>query len=386
VLNVSTLCGSSRSRSDSLRYGRNPGGQHSHTSAAERRPVVVWNLTRACNLACRHCYASARSRPDPDEMTTSEITRVLESLASYEVPALLLSGGEPTARPDFLDILETASALGLATTVSTNGTLIDAATAQRIAGAGVAYVGISLDGPPDLHDKLRGVRGAWQRSVEALDELGKTGVRRGIRFTLTPLTLGGLESVLQTVVRLGVERFCLYHLVPSGRGQRLRDVSVRQRLASLYQVFDFALKWPGIEVLTVANPSDSVALYRWLQQRDPKRAESARALMAWNGGALNGSGVALACIDEVGTVFPDQFSRHRPLGSVRTEPFPLLWDRWRKEQAGLFGGSPIPDKCKSCSYFDICGGGMRVRAEFHTGDPAGFDPSCLADAIRTEAA
>lgn len=271
-----------------------------------------------------------------------------------------------------------ASAAGLQVTVSTNGTLIGAALARRIAEAGVAYVGVSLDGPPLLHDKLRCVRGAWERSVEALHELGGQGVRRGVRFTLTPSTYQGLPAVLDTVKALGVERFCLYHLVPSGRGERLRDVSPKQRLAALYTVFDFAVSSPGVEVLTVANPSDGVALYLWLRNRDPARAEAAYAAMSWNGGARHGSGVGLACIDERGTVFPDQFSRHKkPIGSVRREPFDRLWERWRREYDGLERRAPIPEKCVSCSYLAICGGGLRARAELCTGDPAGFDPSCI---------
>lgn len=386
MLNVSTLCGTARSRSDPLRYGMALGVHRRTESASARRPVVVWNLTRACNLACRHCYASARPRPDIDELDFSEALGVIESLSTYRIPALLLSGGEPLARPDFIDILEAASGAGLQTTLSTNGTLIDGVLASRIAAAGIGYVGVSLDGSEILHDKLRCVRGAWRRSVDALVELGRAGVKRGVRFTLAPSTVEGLPAVLRTVSDLGVERFCLYHLVPSGRGKRLDDISPIQRIAALYTVFEFAASTPGVEVLTVANPSDAVAFYLWLRKRDPARAESAYELMAWNGGARHGSGVALACIDERGTVYPDQFSRHRPIGSVKTEPFDRLWERWREHRLGLDPAARLPEKCRGCRFFAICGGGFRVRAELSTGDPAGFDPSCIVDEVTRIAA
>lgn len=386
MLNVSTLVGSRRSSSDALRYGATRSDEAAPSSARQRRPVVVWNITKSCNLACRHCYASAKRTPDPHELDSSEALALVKSLASYEVPALLLSGGEPTVRPDFWNILHTASSGGLKVTISTNGTLIDGDFARRLAEVGVTYVGVSLDGPAELHDRLRCARGAWEMSVAALRALGQAGVRRGIRFTLTPWTLGGLRSVLDTVTSLGVERFCMYHLVPSGRGQRISDVTPRQRLAALHEVFEFAISKPGIEVLTVANPSDAVALYLWLKNRHPRRAHAALEMLRWNGGARNGSGVGLACIDEKGIVYPDQFSRHRPIGSVRHQLFDDLWERWIK-QRGADGATPrLPSECLSCGYFDICGGGFRARAELATGDPAGFDPSCIAAEAVEEAA
>ncbi len=386
MLNVSSLSGATRSSSDSLRYGKGQNGDSIPASAAERRPVVVWNVTRSCNLACRHCYASAKPGPDPEELTTSEALEVIESLARYRVPALLLSGGEPTARPDFFDLLRAASAAGLSVTISTNGTLIDADLAETIAEAKVTYVGVSIDGPPALHDRLRCVRGAWECSVKALQELGNAGVKRGVRFTLAPATYEGLPAVLDLIKELKVERFCMYHLVPAGRGVRLADVSPAQRLAALRMVFDFAGSAPGTEVLTVANPSDAVALYLWLKERDPELASSAWRSMAWNGGARNASGVGLACIDEKGTVFPDQFSRHKPIGSLREAPFDDIWNAWRTSAEGRRRRNQIPRKCKDCAYLEICGGGMRVRAELATGDPAGFDPSCILDELEGSAA
>lgn len=376
MIDVSTLIGVGESRrSASLRYGVGGNGPE-YATAAERPPVVVWNVTRACNLACLHCYASARSSAAPGELTTEEALALVRSLENMRCPALLLSGGEPLVRPDCFRLVEEARSRGISVTLSTNGTLIDARTARRLASLGVSYVGISIDGDPDTHDRLRARRGAWQLSVSALEVLADAGVKRGIRFTLTPATAEALEDVLALVDDKGVERFCMYHLVPSGRGRRIDDVTPQQRLQALLTVFEFAASRPRTEVLTVANPSDSAVLYEWLLRRDARAARKAWNLMSWNGGARWSSGNALLCVDERGTVYPDQFSRHRPLGSLRRSPLERIWARRPEPPAP-------PRECLACRYFPICGGGLRVRAEVATGEPSGMDPSCMR-ALATE--
>ena len=127
-------------------------------SAPTPKPVVVWNITKACNLRCVHCYASADARPAPGELTYEEGVALLEDLRRFDVPAVLFSGGEPLARPDALRLIARAQWLGLNTTLSTNGVLLDDRTADRIAAMGMRYVGISLDGTRARHDTLRGQR------------------------------------------------------------------------------------------------------------------------------------------------------------------------------------------------------------------------------------
>jgi MoaA/NifB/PqqE/SkfB family radical SAM enzyme len=137
VLNVSSLTGVRTSSSDALRYGWDRPGERTPDSSTQRRPVVVWNSTRACNLACAHCYASAKSGPAPDELSTDEARAFLDDLAAFAVPAVLLSGGEPLTRPDLLDLIAHGTAAGLRFTLSTNGTLIDDRVASALASAGV---------------------------------------------------------------------------------------------------------------------------------------------------------------------------------------------------------------------------------------------------------
>jgi radical SAM protein with 4Fe4S-binding SPASM domain len=370
MLNISTLLQTRKSRSDGLRYGAASSRGVRYSKASSRPPVVVWNATLACNLGCLHCYASAKTRPASDELTTADALSFVHQLAALRCPALLLSGGEPLLRNDLFEIVAAARNAGLSVTLSTNGTLVDRALAARLRDVGVTYVGISIDGDERTHDGLRRCKGSWQQATAALYELGRVGVTRGVRFTLTPATSGALGDVLRLVADLGVERFCMYHLVPSGRGVRLHDVTPRQRYQALLQVFEFAASHPEVEVLTVANPSDGVILLRWIQKNFPDRAERAWKLMTWNGGARWASGSSLACVDHTGTVYPDQFSRHRPLGNIRRASFADIWS----------SRPPLPSppkECHRCEYFAICGGGMRARAELATGDPSGMDPSCL---------
>ncbi|HUZ84626.1 MAG TPA: radical SAM protein [Gaiellales bacterium] len=378
MIAVSSLLGVRRSASDALRYGRDRPGERVPPSSAARRPVVVWNVTRACNLACRHCYASAKRLPARGELSNDEARRFLDDLAGYGVPAVLVSGGEPLSRPDLLDLIGYGTGIGLRFTLSTNGTLIDRPTAHALERAGLVYAGVSIDGPAELHDRLRCQQGAWDASLDGIRNLAAAGVRRGVRFTLTPQTLDGLDRVLELVEQERIERFCLYHLVPSGRGRTLDDVTAGERRSALERVFSFADTHPEIEVLTVDNPSDGPALLRWLEGRDRERAVRCGEMLAWNAGARFGPGVALANVDELGDVHPDQFSRHHTVGNVRRRPFSEIWGTPSDQYLISLRteNRPLPARCAACAWASLCGGGFRARAELATGDPWAFDPSC----------
>jgi Fe-coproporphyrin III synthase len=383
VLNVSTLLGVRQSASDALRYGARRDGERTPESALQRRPVVAWNLTRACNLACAHCYASAHREPAPDELDHAQGCALLDDLAAFGVPAVLLSGGEPLVRPDLLELVAHGRDRGLRFTLSSNGTLIDDGIAAAIAAAGVVYVGVSIDGSEAAHDRLRRHAGARAAAIGGLRALHAAGVRRGVRFMLTPDTLPSLDEVLGLVLDEQIDRLCVYHLVPSGRGRFLHDITVEERRNALGQLFGFALDHPETEVLTVDNPSDGPWLHRWLAERDADAAAACRAALRWNRGATGGSGAGLACIDERGDVHPDQFSRHRTFGNVLERPFSAIWSEPTDSYLLALRARerPIPEQCSRCDDLELCGGGFRARAEAITGDPWGFDPSCtLVDA------
>src|SRR5689334_5617864 len=180
-------------------------------------PVVIWNLIRRCNLTCKHCYSISADIDFPGELSTEEVFRVMDDLKAFRVPALILSGGEPLLRKDIFEIAGRARRLGFSVALSTNGTLIDEALAKRIADAGFGYVGISLDGLQETHDKFRRKEKSFEKSLAALRALRDLQVKVGVRFTLTEDNAADFEPLLDLVERERIPRFYFSHLNYAGR-------------------------------------------------------------------------------------------------------------------------------------------------------------------------
>lgn len=383
MINISRLYCGAASESDGLRYGQGGEGP-SARSAAERRPVVVWNITRTCNLRCLHCYSDSAAERYPGELTTGEAQEVIRDLAEFRVPALLFSGGEPLVRGDLFELVAGARRLGLRPTLSTNGTLITGEVARRIRDAGFTYVGISLDGIGEVHDYFRGVRGAFGRTVQGFRHCVAAGQRVGLRLTLTRHTTADLHRIFDFIEAEGVNRACFYHLVVSGRGRSLAgdDLSAEETRTALDIILertaDFARRGLPKEILTVDNHADGVYVYLKLLAADAARAAEVLRLLEWNGGGLYSSGVGIGAIDWVGDVHADQFWSHYSFGNVKRRPFSRIWmDTADPLMAGLKDRrSRITGRCRACRFFTACGGALRVRADLLRGDPWASDPAC----------
>ncbi|WP_258360551.1 radical SAM/SPASM domain-containing protein [Moorella sulfitireducens] len=371
---------------DTLRYSQAAAG----AKAGARRdcgPVVVWNCTRACNLKCRHCYAAAGPMPDNEEMDNGAAREFLEQLAAFRVPVLLLSGGEPLARPDIFDLIAGAVQKGLRVTLSTNGTLIDRNTARELKKIGVSYVGVSLDGVEERHDTFRGQKGAFAAALEGIRNCLAIGQRVGLRFTINRANVDQLGEIFYLMKEEGIPRACFYHLVYSGRGSELvaEDLSQEESRATMDRLIDATrrLKEQGreVEILTVDNHADGIYLYLQLRRRDPERAAAVLELLRLNGG--NRSGIAIGAVDWAGNVHPDQFTLHHTLGNVRERPFGEIWtDLSNHLLRGLRDRKPLlKGRCRTCAWLDMCNGNCRARAESVTGDFWESDPACyLTDA------
>ena len=378
MINLTKLYCGFDSASDTPRYGQPP------TSAAARRPIVVWTMSRRCNLHCVHCYADSEARDYPGELTVEEARRMLDDLAQFRVPALLLSGGEPVAHPQFFELADYASRLGLRLTLSTNGTLIDRPTAERIRHTGFTCVGISFDGLGKVNDRFRGKAGAFEAALAGVRHLKAVGQRVGLRFTLTRRNVEALPQIFELVEREGIGRVCFYHLVYSGRGSRITadDLTHEETRDGLDQICAWAVALESlgqpVEILTVDNHVDGVYLYLKLLREDPIRAELARRFLEWNGGGANSSGVGIANIDAYGNVHPDQFWQTHTLGNVRERPFSDIWSDNREPLlAALRDRLPrLKGRCASCRWQALCGGSFRVRALQATGDVWAPDPAC----------
>ena len=393
MINISKLYCDQVTPGDWLRYGKTGSGERSGEvvpkTASQRRPIVVWNITRACNLKCVHCYNDSGACKADDELSTDEAKGVLDDLVQFGVPSVLFSGGEPLMRPDLFELIGYAVERGMRAVISTNGTCITDEMAKRIKHHGVSYVGISLDGIGQVNDRFRGVSGAFERAVAGIKNCQDAGVRIGLRLTLTGKNVQDLESLFGFFEAKRIERACFYHFVPSGRGGAMADEDLTH--AQTRDAVEMILaktklyKQAGrtTDILTVDNHVDGVYLYLKLRQEDPKRADEVWKLLTWNGGGMYSSGVGIGCIDFHGKVHPDQFWWHYDLGDVRDRPFSEIW---MDTSDPLLGGlkdrrSHIKGRCRLCRFFDACGGSLRVRADLHFGDPWAPDPACyLTDA------
>ncbi|HEY1361258.1 MAG TPA: heme d1 biosynthesis radical SAM protein NirJ [Xanthobacteraceae bacterium] len=345
-------------------------------------PVVIWNLIRRCNLTCRHCYSISGDVDFPGELTTAEVFRVMDDLKSCRVPVLILSGGEPLMRADIFRISARAKEMGFYLGLSSNGTLIDSAMAERVRATGYDYVGISLDGVGAAHDRFRRKEGAYAAALGALRLLRDRGVKVGVRFTMTRDNAGELPLLLDLVERERFPRLYLSHLVYAGRGNKHRgdDASwdaVREAMDLLIgRAWAWARAGCEMEAVTGNNDADAVHLLHWAEREAPDRVAHLRAKLAQWGG--NSSGVNIANIDNLGNVHPDTMWWHYTLGNVRERPFARIWsDVSDPIMAGLKRKPRrIGGRCGLCAYFDVCGGNTRVRAMRITGDPWAEDPGC----------
>ncbi|MCB1909232.1 MAG: heme d1 biosynthesis radical SAM protein NirJ [Rhodocyclaceae bacterium] len=365
--------------------GPAPAPERRPAAPSGRGPVVIWNLIRRCNLTCRHCYSISADRDFAGELVTAEVDRVMDDLAAFGVPVLILSGGEPLLRPDIFEIAARAKRMGFYVGLSSNGTLIDAATAERIGELDLDYVGISLDGLRATHDRFRRMDGAFDKSLAGLRLARNLGLKVGLRFTLTRDNATDLPALLQLVEDEQVDRFYLSHLNYAGRGNKNRAEDARHRMTreAMTLLFDrvLAMESQGVrkDFTTGNNDADGVFFLHWVARRMPDRVEQARRVLERWGG--NASGVGVANIDNLGNVHPDTMWWHYTLGNVRERPFSAIWqDRGHGLMAGLAQRPrPVTGRCGDCAYLAICNGSSRVRAEQVTGDPWQEDPGCYLD-------
>ncbi len=345
-------------------------------------PVVIWNLIRRCNLTCKHCYSISADKDFSGELDTGEIFAVMDDLREFRVPVLILSGGEPLLRPDIFDISRRAKAKGFYVGLSTNGTLIDASKIDAIDEIGYDYVGISIDGLRETHDKFRRKEGAYNQSMRGIALCQERGIRVGLRFTMTQDNAHELPAMMDKMEADGIDRFYLSHLNYAGRGNhnRTSDAVFQATREALDMLFDRAWKdaqGAGVrDYVTGNNDADAIYFLMWVEENMPERLEEVRAaLTRWGG---NSSGVNIANIDNLGNVHPDTMWWHYSLGNVRERPFSEIWsDTTDPLMAGLKAKPrQVTGRCSACAHLDICGGNTRVRAFQLTGDAWTEDPGC----------
>ncbi len=384
MIGISKLYCGTVEPSDALRYGRHSKSLPSHLLqfSSDKKPVVVWNMTQRCNLRCIHCYAHATENTAADELTTEEGKALIDDLAAFGSPVILFSGGEPLVRPDLPELAAYAVQKGMRAVISTNGTLISAQTAKTLKEIGLSYVGISLDGMEPVHDRFRGVPGAFRKALEGIRNCQRAGIKVGLRFTINRHNAAEIPAVFDLLEEMDIPRACFYHLVYAGRGSRMVEEDCTheetRRIVDLIMDRTKQLHDAGKpkEILTVDNHADGPYVYLRLLRENPERAQEVLSLLQMNEG--NNSGRGIGCVSWNGDVHADQFWRHHSFGNVRKRPFSEIWTDPNDELLMRLKDKKryVTGRCATCRWLDICGGNFRVRAEAVTGDVWAPDPAC----------
>ena len=384
MIGISKLYCGSVEPSDALRYGRDSSKLPSHLLqfSKDKRPVVVWNVTRRCNLKCVHCYAHAKNTSFDNELSTDQGKKLIDDLAEFGSPVMLFSGGEPLVRQDLPQLAAYAVEKGMRAVISTNGTLITPETARNLKKIGLSYVGISLDGMEEINDRFRGVNGAFQSALEGIKNSQAAGIKVGLRFTINKFNVSEIPKIFQLLEDMDIPRVCFYHLVYAGRGSELvdEDLSHEGSRAALDLIIDETRrlfnKGKPKEVLTVDNHADGPYIYLRLLKENPTRAKEVLELLKWNEG--NNSGRGIGCVSWDGEVYADQFWRHHSFGNVKNRPFSQIWMDTSESLMGKLKEKKkhVKGRCATCNWLDVCGGNFRVRAEAVSGDIWAPDPAC----------
>lgn len=389
MIGISKLYCGQVEASDALRYGRQSGKLPSHLLqfSKDKKPVVVWNMTRRCNLKCVHCYAQAVPVNGQDEIGTEKAREIIDDLAAYGAPVILFSGGEPLVREDLPELAAHATQKGMRAVISTNGTLITRQKARELKQIGLSYVGISLDGLEEVHDHFRGVPGSFQKALKGIANCQEEGLKVGLRFTINRRNAQEIPGIFKLLSDLEIPRACFYHLVYSGRGSQLinEDLNHEETRAVVDLIMDetralFEAGKPR-EILTVDNHADGPYVWMRLQRENPARAGDVFRLLQYNEG--NSSGRGIGCISWDGKVHADQFWRQHVFGNVLERPFSQIWDDASIELLSKLKNKKahVGGRCAKCRHLNICGGNFRARAEAFHGDIWAEDPACyLTDA------
>lgn len=353
-----------------------PGG---HTPQHDALRLVFWELTARCNLRCRHCRAEAQDQAAAGEFTAAEVLAAARDIRAFADPILVLTGGEPLARPDFFDIARGCTGLFSRVALATNGTLIDDEIARRIVACGIRRVSISLDGAvPETHDRFRGQPGCYRAALAGLEALQRAGASLQINVTVTRHNETELPQILNLALERRLDAFHVFMLVPVGCGAEISDA---ERLPP--ERFEAVLRWLAEQTMALQGRLQIKATcapqyYRILREMARQRGAALPAggagghgMHAFTRGCLAGSGVCF--ISRTGELQP---CGYLPLcvGNIRNEP---LGDLWRNSAvfAALRDPRRLKGKCGACGYRVLCQG-CRARAYAVTGDYLAAEPDC----------
>jgi len=343
--------------------------------------LVIWEMTRACALACLHCRADAIPCRDPRELSTEEGFRLIDQVKAFgpKPPLFVLTGGDPMRRPDLAELVRYGADAGLTVALTPSGTA--AATPARLAelkDAGLSRVAVSLDGPdPDTHDAFRGVRGSYAWTMRIIDAAIALELPLQINSTICRLTLPHLETMAARMAQLPVTLWALFFLIQTGRGAGLEQISSDECERVLNYLYDLSLVSPfGIK--TTEAPHYQRIVWQREQERlragEPAQTDRRRRQLRAPRSVNDGNGFVF--IDHLGNICPSGFLPAQR-GNVRTA---RLAEVYREDEMfrRLRNANALLDRCGRCRFRAICGG-SRSRAFAATGAVMASDPLCAYD-------
>jgi len=346
--------------------------------------IVLWELTRACDLACKHCRADAIPFRNPHELTTGEAFALLDEIRKFHASLpiiLVLTGGDPLKRSDIYDIIQYASHLGLRTTITPSGTpTVKLTDLIKMKLGGLSRVAISLDGSiPRIHNQFRGVAGSFAWSLQILKWARQCELEAQVNTSITRHNVFDFINLAHLCSFLEIVLWSVFFLVPTGRGS-LKDAISAEEFEQIFEKMEELTHNVSFDIKSTAAPQYRrvVIQKRILEGKVPGRGLSEITIQAAKDGKRamkninDANGVVF--ISHTGEVYPSGFL---PLsaGNVRKES---LVDIYRESPlfCSLRDYSQLKGKCGACEFRSICGG-SRARAYAIYGDYLANDPFCV---------
>ncbi len=351
--------------------------QHRNKQAPK---VIAWEMTKRCMLACKHCRGAARDTDYKNELTTEECKKTIDNIAELCSPILIMTGGEPMSRSDIYELAKYASDKGLYPVMAPCGFLITPETAQKMVDSGIKAISISIDGATaETHDAFRGVSGAYDKTMQGLQNAIDVGMPFQINVTVTKNNIDDLPAILEKAIKLGAKTLDLFFLVPTGRGSAIRDLEISP------QQHEFALQWvyemsqtAPLRVKTTCAPH-----YVRVQKENRKGSDIVQAKHPMghggdpnyvSGGCMAGDGFVF--ISHTGVLQTCGFL-DIPCGDLRE--YKYNFERAYHESVvfqQLRDVKNLEGKCGVCEYSALCGG-CRARAFGHNGNYLSEEPGCI---------
>jgi radical SAM protein len=367
--------------------------------------LAIWEVTQSCDLACKHCRAAAQPIAHPDQLSTEEGKRVIDQIAEMKIPIFVFTGGDPLKRPDVYELIRYSAEKGVKVAVTPSATpLLTREAIFKMKEAGLVRLGISLDGScPEIHDKFRGLPGAWARTIQAIEWAGEAGLPIQVHSTISRHNAHDLDNLCSLFEKLAIVMWNVFFLVPVGRGQLadlLSGEEFEQVFGKIYELshrVNFQIKTteamhyrryllqhnleekrmghghPAAAVQESGAPADrSSSVVREYEPGAPQ-ADAHTRTHTWATRRVN-DGKGFMFISHVGNVYPSGFLPIHA-GNVRETPLAQIY-----REAPIFKSlrdtSQLEGKCGACEYKEICGG-SRARAYALSGDPLAQEPCCI---------